>query len=165
VAQIDQETYEVVQPELASGETMLWAGRPSPSVILHREDVYLIPFSLLWGGFAIFWEAGVLGFWGKSHGSDIFVLWGIPFVLVGQYLIWGRFLFAAWLKRRTFYAVTDRRVIVVQNGWTHKTASAYLDTLPALTKEVGSKGIGTLRFATASARFGHADKIGECGTE
>jgi hypothetical protein len=41
----------------------------------------------------------------------------------------------------------NRRLIVVQNGWGHKTASCYLATLPTLTKEGGdSNDIGTLRL-------------------
>src|ERR1700676_1199303 len=99
---IDQASYQAIQPELTSGETTLWAGQPNTSVIFHKEDVFLIPFSLLWGGFAIFWESGVSGFWGSKGGASapfFFLLWGIPFVVIGQYLIWGRFLYVAWLKK------------------------------------------------------------------
>jgi hypothetical protein len=107
----------------------------------------------LWGGFAIFWEAGVSGYWGNglkhTAPSYFMMLWGIPFVLIGQYLIWGRFLFTAWKKRRTHYAITNRRALVVQDIWRRKIASAYLDTLPALIKENSSNGMGTLRFAAA----------------
>jgi hypothetical protein len=145
---IEQSSMVAVQPELASGESVVWAGQPRPSVIFHKEDIYLIPFSLLWGGFAIFWEAGVSGIWG-SQGSGRWLfgtLWGIPFVLIGQYLIWGRFFYAAWLKRRTHYVVTNRPVIVVQNGWKRQMASAYIDSLPTLIKEGGSRGVGILRF-------------------
>jgi hypothetical protein len=108
----------------------------------------LISFSLFWGGFAIFWEAGVSGLWGKhSNGQWIFgMLWGIPFVVIGQYLIWGRFVYAAWLKRRTYYAVTNRRVLVIQDGWKRQVASAYIDSLPSLSKEGCTNGIGILRF-------------------
>jgi len=141
----------VVQPELTSGESVVWAGQPQSSIIFHNDDVVLIPFSLLWGGFAIFWEAGVSGLWG-SQGSrpwSFGMVWGVPFVLVGQYLIWGRFFYAAWLKRRTHYAVTNRRVIVIQDGWRRKMASAYVDSLPTVIKEAGARGLGTLRFAQA----------------
>jgi hypothetical protein len=139
-----------IQPELTSGESIVWSGRPNASVVFHKEDFFLIPFSLMWGGFAIFWEAGVSGYGGfKNQGGSwsFGILWGIPFVLIGQYLIWGRFFYAAWLKGRTYYAVTNRRVIVVQEGWKRQIASAYIDTLPTLIKEGGSRGIGCLRFA------------------
>jgi len=138
-----------IQSELLSGESFVWAGQPEPSVIFHKEDAYLIPFSFLWGGFAIFWEGSVAGLWGvrdNHHQWTFGILWGIPFVLIGQYIIWGRFLYAGWLKGRTHYAVTNRRVIVVQEGWKRQMASAYLDSLPTLIKEGGSRGIGTLRF-------------------
>jgi hypothetical protein len=149
--EFNQNSLAAIQPDLMPNESILWAGQPSGRVIFHREDMLLIPFSLLWGGFAIFWEAGVTGFVTpqKSNAPWFFVFWGIPFVLVGQYLIWGRFLYAAWLKARTHYAVTNRRVIVVQNGWSRKFAATYIESLPTLVKEGGTTGIGILRFAPA----------------
>jgi hypothetical protein len=44
-----------IQPELLSGESLLWSGQPLRRVIFHQRDLFTIPFSLLWGGFAIFW--------------------------------------------------------------------------------------------------------------
>jgi hypothetical protein len=41
------------------------------------------------------------------------VLWGVPFVVIGQYMIWGRFLYDAWLKPRTYYGITNRRVLIL----------------------------------------------------
>jgi hypothetical protein len=38
----------------------------------------------------------------------------------------GGFLYAAWKKKRTHYAVTNRRVIVVQDGWKRQMASTYI---------------------------------------
>lgn len=155
--QIDPNSVTAIQPELTSGENVVWAGQPSGAVVFHKEDALLVPFSLLWGGFAVFWELGAAGFRGSGPRSGnpwVFgMLWGIPFVLIGQYMIWGRFFYAAWKKRRTHYAITNRRVIVVQNCWKHQMASVYLDTLPALIKEGGSNGIGTLRFSQAESMW------------
>lgn len=147
--QVNQFSAVAIQPELVPGENIVWAGQPKTSVVFHKEDAILIPFSLFWGGFAIFWEAGVAGIWGApAHSQWKFgMLWGIPFVLIGQYLIWGRFFYVAWLKGRTHYAVTNRRVIVVQDSWKRQMASVYIDSLPSLIKEGGSNGIGVLRFA------------------
>lgn len=133
-----------IQPKLISGETLQWAGMPNTSVVLHSEDWTLIPFSILWGGFAIFWEAGVLGYWGESakkHSApSFFAIWGVPFVIAGQYFIWGRFLTEAWLKRRTYYAVTNRRVLIVQEGWRRKIRSCYLEAIPEIVREGGTTG-------------------------
>lgn len=148
--QINPNSMAAIQPELTSGETVQWAGQPNRRVILHKEDLFLIPFSLFWGGFTIFWESIASGFWGSKGGAgapSFFLIWGVPFVLVGQYLIWGRFLYVAWLKKRTNYAVTNRRVVVVQDGWNRRVASSYLDTLPTIVKEGTSSGTGVLRFA------------------
>ena len=141
-----------MQPDLTSSERVYWAGIPNPRVIFHSDDWYAIPFSLLWGGFAIFWEGSVLGYWdhpqnGSSAGafSLFMIVWGIPFVVIGQYLIWGRFLYDAWLKRRTYYVVTDRRVLILQEGWTHRKISAtYLQEIPNIEGE--GTATGTLWF-------------------
>jgi hypothetical protein len=53
--------FDVFSPELLPGETVQWTGRPNAAVIFHKEDWAMIPFSLLWGGFAIFWLLGASG--------------------------------------------------------------------------------------------------------
>jgi len=137
-----------LQPELLSSENIYWAGAPNPKVIFHSDDWTMIPFSLMWTAFAVFWEAGVLGFWEKesrSGGPNTFmVLWGIPFLVIGNYMVWGRFLVDAWLKKRTFYAVTNRRILVVQDGWKKKTSMTFLESVPTIERE-GTE-TGTLWF-------------------
>jgi hypothetical protein len=135
-------------------ERIEWTGQPNPKVILHAEDWTLIPFSLLWGGFAIFWLLGASGVWdifASSHPNHPFqyfgVIWGTPFVVVGQYLIWGRFVYARWKKRRTFYALTNRRALIIQSGIKGRTSSsAYFENLSIVEKRVRSDGIGIISF-------------------
>ena len=144
---IDPEASSKLQTELLSGESVLWAGRPNSSVIFHSDDWYLIPFSLFWVAFTTFWEWGASGHWSnsaKNGPSLLMTLWGIPFILLGQYMLWGRFLYDAWLKRRTYYGVTSRRILIVQDGWTRKTSFNYIDVLPTLQKE--GSDTGTLWF-------------------
>jgi hypothetical protein len=147
VGTIDPHAAIKVQPELTSGESVYWAGMPNTRVIFHSDDWYAIPFSLMWGGFMTFWEASALGYLGNGSRGDpslFMALWGIPFVLIGQHLIWGRFLYDAWLKRRTYYAVTNRRVLVLQEAWTRKISATFLEQIPTIERE--GMNTGTLWF-------------------
>src|SRR5262245_25267621 len=94
-----------LQPELGPREKLLWAGRPRQGVFLRPADALLIPFSLLWAGFAVFWESMVV----RTPAPWFFVLWGIPFVAIGCYLVVGRFYVDARQRGRTYYGVTNER--------------------------------------------------------
>lgn len=145
---IDSRAAMKVQPEMISGEKVYWAAMPDPGVIFHSDDWAAIPFTLVWTGFFVFWEGNALGYWGgtsQGGGSDLFMaLWGIPFLILGNYMVWGRFLVDAWLKRRTYYAVTNRRVLILQEGWKPKTSWMYLEAIPTMERE-GSE-TGTIWF-------------------
>lgn len=125
----------VIGRELEAGETLLWAGRPRQGVVLRPSDGFLIPFSLLWGGFAIFWELGALGmfFAGDSNAPDpirfVFPIFGLPFVFVGLYFIAGRFFLDARIRANTVYGLTDRRAIIVSGLWARQTNSLPLKRL------------------------------------
>lgn len=96
---------------LQPGETVLWEGRPDPKVVFSKQDAYLIPFSVLWCGFVVFWELGVF-----SSGWGFGTVWGIPFLLVGLYLTIGRFFYKRFDRRRTQYFITEHRAVVVQSN-------------------------------------------------
>jgi hypothetical protein len=67
--------------------------------------------------------------------------------LAGQYLIWGRFVHARWKKKHTYYALTDKRALVVTDRWRRRTVSgAFLNSLPVIDKRVRTDGIGTIGF-------------------
>jgi hypothetical protein len=107
----------------------------------------------MWGGFAIVWEGSVLFFAGNSGGPPIFfVLWGIPFVVVGQFLIWGRFLAKRWDRARTIYALTDQRVLILKG---RSLQSMYLVQLPGITQSSRADGSGSLEFGGGSGPFGY----------
>lgn len=151
---MDQHSQEAaLQRHLLRGERILWAGRPNPNRLLAFGDVFLIPFSLMWGGFAIFWETAVIGIGAKSgHAAPgFFVLWGIPFVLVGQYLIWGRFIYKRWDRQRTIYAVTNQRVLTLRGNMLQ---SMFVNQLATINQTVRRDGSGTLDFGNLP--FGHA---------
>jgi hypothetical protein len=135
-------------PHLVANERVFWTGRPDLSKRFTKADLYGIPFSLLWAGFAIFWETSVIA----SGAPIFFVLWGIPFVAIGLYLVVGRFAYRAWLRRRTLYAVTDRRVLkLVRRRSGDSVDALFLDAIPAVNRELRPDGSGSVVFGSAAA--------------
>jgi hypothetical protein len=63
---------------LIEGETVVWSGRPAQGLLFTSRDWLLIPLSLLWRGFTIFWEATAL----SLATAPLFMkLFGAAFVL------------------------------------------------------------------------------------
>lgn len=140
------------QGRLLPGERILWTGAPPGGFLLTPGDIFRIPFSLMWGGFAVFWEWSVLR---AGNAPDFFVLWGIPFVLVGLYLIVGRFFADAWVRARTSYAVTTQRILVLRTAPTFKFTTYAIDRLPELSLEERADGRGTIRFQPQVPMWGN----------
>ena len=138
---------DALAADLLPGERNLWAGRPNPRVFLQSSDAAYIPLSLLVLGLALFWEWGVLHASGVAVAKAFFALWGVPFFCIGVYLVVGRFVMEGMIKRRTYYAVTDRRALV-RTGLTRSVVqSADLGRLSGVTMDVRPDGIGTIVFA------------------
>jgi hypothetical protein len=148
---LDSTPDSTIQSELTPGERIHWVGKPDPSIIFSASDVLAIPFSLMWGGFAIFWEYMAVTATPKAHNAPgafiyIFPLWGIPFVCIGLYMIFGRFFYKVWIKKRTTYAVTDQRILVIMEGFRRQVQAQFLNQVPAINKSIGSNGEGSLIF-------------------
>lgn len=142
------------QPDLIRDEKVAWAGQPDPRFRFSGADLFLVPFSILWGGFALFWEAGVLGLLDGQPTLNPGALFGIPFVVIGQYFIWGRFIYKAYKNRRTFYAITNQRVLILATMWSRRLQTLFLNQLPTINKTVQRDGVGTLEFGLSPSWAG-----------
>lgn len=138
----------LIERELSAGERLLWSGQPRPGVWLRASDALIIPFSMLWCGFAIFWEAMALLGPGR-HGGPIglvFPLFGIPFVLFGLYFVAGRFFVEALIRRHTHYGITNERIILISGLFARRTQSLNLRTLSEMALSERPDGSGTITF-------------------
>src|SRR6185369_13436011 len=109
--------------------------------------VLMIPFSLLWGGFSLFLEYSVM----RADAPMVLRLWSIPFVLMGAYMVGGRFVIEAWQRARTEYVVTNERIIIRSGIWRRRTQSLELRTLGDFALTENSKGEGTISFGVSAA--------------
>jgi hypothetical protein len=127
---------------IPSDETVRWTGEPPTGFLWRSSDLVLLPFSLVWTGFALFWESMVI----TAGAPLVMALFGVPFVLLGVYLVAGRFVWDANLRARTRYAVTDRAAYIVVSGFrgvVRRYAGSGLDDVGV---ERNADGSGTLRF-------------------
>lgn len=158
---------EVLRGRLAPDEDVLWYGQPKPSVLFESSDIFLVPFSLLWGGFALFWEGSVIaallrGETKSGNGGDLlmFAIGGVVMVLAGLYLMVGRFFGKRWLRRRTHYVVTNMRAVSLVTIKTGRILSLDLGSLTAPAKSVRKDGVGTIRLAKRSPWGNNQDNTG-----
>lgn len=135
---------QVISRQLGSGERLLWSGRPRQGAMLRPTDAFLIPFSLLWCGFAIFWEASVM----RNNAPIFMQFWGIPFILVGLYFVFGRFWVDARQRSQTSYGLTNQRIIIVSGLFSSQVKSLNLRTLADVSLTERSNGFGTIAFGT-----------------
>ena len=136
---MNYDDYQFSRDYLTSGERILWKGKPGKGHYLSSHDALLIPFSLAWGGFAIFWEYQAI-----TSGAPLFMaLFGIPFVLLGLYIIFGRFIHMAYLRKRTFYVITNEKIIRKCGS---KIDMLNLVTMPQIQVKMHGNGHGTIVF-------------------
>jgi hypothetical protein len=125
---------------LRPGETLLWCGKPDTKVVFRGSDILAIPFGAVFLGGSLYWIEAARSSAQVGAGSSDFWLFGIPFVLIGCYLLVGRFFTSWWRKRRSVYAVTSERVIAV--------VGSSLSTAPANTGSMQVRRSMTRRHAT-----------------
>lgn len=132
-------------PYITSGESILWRGKPDKGNLLTHQDIFLIPFSIVWCGFAIFWELCVI-----QTGFTPFILFGIPFVCVGLYLVVGRFFWTAWIRKRTAYVITNRKIIRARGNRIDMIESR---NMPPVRLEAYRNGNGTITIGYPNAYY------------
>ena len=143
---MDTSTMHIIQQELEPREKLLWFGRPKQGVIFRGSDAFMIPFSLLWGGFAIFWEVTAA----TSGAPPFFLLFGGFFVFIGLYFIFGRFWGDSAQRKKTYYGITNERVLILSGLFQKQVKSLNLKTLSDVSVSEKASGQGTITLGPTS---------------
>lgn len=141
---------DVFLSELESDEKILWSGKPDLSRILNNADFLFIPLGL----FPVF-------------GSIVMILMGfgvifspeeeesfLPFVVflslipmtIGFYLSFGRLIHKRRKRNRTYYALTNNRVIMITKSRRTRVTSLPLKDIKEINKSKHLDGNGTIYF-------------------
>jgi hypothetical protein len=149
-----------ITASLDRGERVIWSGRPRQGLMLRGMDAFAIPFALLWTSVPLIAALAALV---SPKGDRFALLPTIPFVLIGLYLLVGRFFVDAAQRRHTFYALTDERILIVSGIWSRDTRSLSLRMLEQVDLSARTSGWGTIKFGRGA--FGSFAMPGWPGTK
>lgn len=127
------------RPYLLEDEYILWKGRPQKGNVFKPGDLFTAAFAVMWLGFSLFWEMMAL-----QSGQLFLIFWGLPFVAVGIYLLVGRFLSALFLRNKTFYVITNKKVLIKRGRRIQIYDGA---DLPPMDVTIHRNGNGTILFS------------------
>ena len=133
------EMYDFAASYINGDEYVLWQGKPERGNLFSGRDVFQILFSVIWLSFCCFWEFTVL----QSGAPIFFALWGIPFILVGLYMLFGQFIKRAKTRGQTYYVITTRKILVKTGNQIQMYDGK---ELPAMHIQLHKNGTGTIQF-------------------
>ena len=96
--------YSFADMHIGPGDRVLWKGKPEKGITVRSDELALIPFGAFFTMFAVFWISIAMN-------AGPFAFFGIPFVLVGLYMLGGRFIVNEFMKKSTAYVITDKAII------------------------------------------------------
>ena len=137
---IETNEYSFCNALLGQDEYVVHRCKPGEGHLFTAQDAHMIPFSLVWAGFAFFWEYQAI-----SSGAPVaFCLFGLPFVCIGLYMLVGRFFHTAWLRKRTYYVITNKRILRKRN---HNIDTLDPSNMPPMQLQTFADGSGTITFS------------------
>jgi hypothetical protein len=102
-----------IRPYLRPGESLVWVGRPDPSVRLNANDLSLVLAGILLLGVSIVFIAVTLTAGVPPWVAVLLLLVGLPLGAYALRMMHGRFIYKARRKVATAYGLTRDRAIVV----------------------------------------------------
>ncbi len=140
---MDFEATRHIQPEMATTERLMWSGRPVQGLRFRKQDVPTVLFGMAWTGFALWWTWSV---W-QEEADLIPTAMGSVMVLIGLHQFIGQFFLDSYVRARTFYGVSDQRMVILKTVPTRNVQSLSLSELPDVTLDTEGIDGGVIQFS------------------
>ncbi|MFT8352719.1 hypothetical protein [Clostridium saccharoperbutylacetonicum] len=152
---MEQVFLDIFKRHLLKEEKILWSGKPNNNNKLYsKEDA----FSILYGICMI--GGGVLGIvygirimtgsmvqnTSKPMPWSVSFSFSIPFFVVGFYHLIGKAIRRKYKKEKTFYAITNKRLLILKVGNNEKVISKYISQINKIDINTSNEGMGTIEF-------------------
>ena len=141
--------FDIVKPQLRSGETVVYVDQPKPLARAKSKIVWFlmgIPFF----GFGVFFTAEA----GEFSSDNYLPLGAFLFLVAGACML----LFPAWsyveAKKWLYYAITDQRLMIIRTFPRSKIESWEPADITRLERTTKSDGSGNVIFAEETSGSG-----------
>lgn len=137
----------LLSSELLDNEEILWTGKPNYKKLFEKSDIFLVPFSIIWLLIAIIFE--LIALIGTKEGGIIdmiFPIVGGMFILVGLYYSFGRFIYKYNKKKKTYYVVTNDRILTIRKGKKRIISTKFIKDISEISKVNDKREMGTIVF-------------------
>ena len=126
---------------LEAGELLTWEDQPDRQIQIRKSDLVMIPLSLVYAGFIGFISFGFI----MADKRDYMMLSVLlPFMLIAAYVVVGRFYYDAYKRRRTWFAITSKRVLIVTKAPGLKVQSIPLTSIGGVAVDSYTDKLGTV---------------------
>lgn len=161
--QLTAENHADWEQILTKDEALLWVGQPEGGIRFNRSNVAQSIFGLFFLGFSLFWTAGA--FFAVFSGfvdeigiiSLLFPLFGLPFIAVGFWLVFGVHIWQARNRKHSRYALTNMRAIITSWAQRREIKSFPIRKDTLIDYYPGDEA--TIYFATEVSRDGDGDRV------
>lgn len=110
---------------LEPGETVLWQGRPGVRVSVRELEARRVGFGLIFAGFAVFWMISAARAGASGPMGAVFPLFGLPFLVLGLKLAGAGIFWDAFLRRRSWYTLTNRRAFIATDVFGRRSLESW----------------------------------------
>lgn len=102
----DKSEFDFCASYMVADEVILWKGKPDSKIIFKAENTSNMLSGIFLLGFSLFWCVGASG----GFQSLAWVL-GAPLVAIGIYLVIGRPIHVSYMRKKTYYVITNKKII------------------------------------------------------
>ncbi|AQR93141.1 hypothetical protein [Clostridium saccharoperbutylacetonicum] len=147
---MEQIFLDAFKRHLLKEEKILWSGKPNNKKLYSKEDAFSIfhgTCMIAGGVFGIVFGTGSL----DQIASDpmpfiVSILLSTPFFIVGFYQLIVKAIRRKYKKEKTFYAITNKRLLIFEVGKDEKVISKYISQINKVDVNTSNKGMGTIEF-------------------
>ncbi|TVR77131.1 MAG: hypothetical protein EA412_12055 [Chitinophagaceae bacterium] len=111
-------TFRLKKRLFNKNEKEIWSGSPKKGFFFQKSDIYPLFFGICWLTFSFYWSSLA-----KEESPEM-AMAAIPLIIIGFYLVFGRFILDIITRANTTYLITDSRFIV-QSGFPFKSVRSY----------------------------------------